>query len=321
VGIRDKTPHPKSVGTEFLKIAEPEEIAAMFYEIEVPVRQAGAKDWAAALVVLNPSESRRLLAKATVALPEVRSAFQHGTIIIGRGVTNAYVTEELLGVRIEPKAGQTVGMVCHGITTSNSGAPPCMHHVIRNGRPVEGADSKVEILSFGPEDVFIKGANAIDGDGNAGIFTSSVVGGTIGMAWPVVTPRGSHLIMPVGLEKLIPSVIEAAKHTGLYRYKYSMGLPCRLTPVILGKVVTEIQALAILAGVKATHVGSGGVGGSEGAVVLSIEGEEEPVNRAFELVKSLKGEPPVSVPQTLSVRSAADYDYQPLPQLATLGGR
>ncbi len=44
--------------------------------------------------------------------------------------------------------------------------------------------------------------------------------------------------------------------------------------MVLGKVVTEIQALALLAGVRTTHVGSGGVAGSEGAVVLSIEGEE-----------------------------------------------
>jgi hypothetical protein len=212
-------------------------------------------------------------------------------------------------------------MVCGGITTGNSGAPPCPYHVIRHGKVIEGADSKVEILSFGPDDVFIKGANAIDPEGNAGIFTSSLVGGTIGMAWPVVTPRGAHLIMPVGLEKLIPSVIEASKHTGLYHFKHSMGLPVRLTPVVLGEVLTEIQALAVLAGVQATHIGSGGVGGSEGAVVLSVEGEESCVDRAFELVKAIKGEPPVTLPQTLFVQSAAQYGYNPRAQLATLGGR
>ncbi|MBM3789097.1 MAG: hypothetical protein FJW35_01975 [Acidobacteria bacterium] len=293
----------------------------MFYEVEVAAIKPGARNWAAALVVLNPSESRRLLAKATVALPAVQQAFRDGTIIIGRGVTNAYVTEELLGIRIEPKAGQTVGMVCGGVTTGNSGPPPCQHHVIRRGKVVEGADSKVEILAFGPDDVFIKGANAIDVEGNAGILTSSLVGGTIGMVWPVVTPRGSHLIMPVGLEKLVPSVIEAARHTGLSYFKYSTGLPARLTPVVLGQVVTEIQALAVLAGVKATLVASGGVGGSEGAVVLSVEGEESRVEKAFELVKAIKGEPPVSVPDTLYVKSAAEHGYDPRKQLATLGGK
>ncbi len=291
----------------------------MFYEVQLPEAESGTKK-AAALVVLNPSESRRLLAKATAALPEVRRALEHGTIIIGRGVTNAYVTEELLGVRIEPKAGQTVGMVCGGITTGNSGAPPCPHHVIRRGRVVEGADSKVEILSFGPDDVFIKGANAVDPQGHAGIFTSSLVGGTIGMAWPVVVPRGSHLIMPIGLEKLVPSVIEASRHTGIYHFKWTMGLPARLTPIVESQVLTEIQALGVLAGVRATHVGSGGVGGSEGSVALSIEGDEARVEQAFELVKSIKGEPAVTLPDKLFVQSAADYAYDPMAQLKQLLG-
>lgn len=292
----------------------------MFYEVEIPRRQPGAK-WAAALVVLNPSESRRLLAKATAALPEVHRALAEGTIIIARGITNAYVTEELLGIRVEPKAGLTVGMVCGGLTTGNSGPPATTSHVIRKGKVVEGADSKVEILSFGPDDVFIKGANAIDTEGNAGIFASSFVGGTIGMAWPVVMPRGAHLIMPVGLEKLVPSVIEAARATGIHHFKMSMGLPVRLMPVVLGEVVTEIQALALLAGVRATHVGSGGVGGSEGAVVLSLEGEEAAVDKAFAIVQSVKGEPPVGVPDTLFVRSPVEHGYDPASQLATLKGR
>ncbi len=37
-------------------------------------------------------------------------------------------------------------------------------------------------------------------------------------------------------------------------------------------VVTEIQALGILAGVKARHIAGGGIAGSEGAVVLLLEG-------------------------------------------------
>ena len=127
--------------------------------------------------------------------------------------------------------------------------------------------------------------------------------------------------MPIGLEKLIPSVIEAARRTGIYHFKWSMGLPARLTPVVLGKVLTEIQALALLAGVTATHVASGGVGGSEGAVVLSIEGEESKVEQAFELVKSIKGEPPVAATEQMFIKSAGDFNYEPMAQLATLKAR
>jgi len=64
-------------------------------------------------------------------------------------------------------------------------------------------------------------------------------------------------------------------------------------------VVTEIQALKVLWGVSATHVATGGLGGSEGSVVLTIEGMEEDVDRAFALVKALKGEPTLSLPDHL----------------------
>jgi hypothetical protein len=47
-----------------------------------------------------------------------------------------------------------------------------------------------------------------------------------------------------------------------------------------------------------------------GAVVLSIEGEESRVDRAFELLKSIKGEPPVTAPQALFVESPAVFDYE-----------
>jgi len=291
----------------------------LFYEVQYPQPEPGQKQ-ISALVVLNPAESRRLLAKATVALPEVKNAYKNGMIIIGRGITTAFISEELFGIKIENKGNQTAGYVGGGITNANSGPPPCTWHVIRKGKVVEGADSNVEILNFGPDDVFLKGANAIDMQGNAGVFAASVKGGTIGMCWPIVTPRGSHLIMPVGLEKLVPSVIEASRHTGIYYFKYSLGLPAKLMPVVLGKVLTEIQAIGVMTGARAYHLGSGGIAGSEGAVVLALEGDEKRVKQAFELVKSIKGEPPVRRPDQVRVSSAEDYRYDALAQLATLGG-
>lgn len=291
----------------------------MFYEVEYPQPESGQKR-ISAMVVLNPAESRRLLAKATMAIPEVQHAYKNGIIIIARGITTAFFSEELFGIKVEPKVNQTVGVVCDGITNANTGRSPCHWHVIRKGKVVEGADPNVEILDFGPDDVFIKGANAVDPEGNAGIFIASIKGGTWGMFTPIVTPRGSHLIIPVGLEKLVPSVTEASKHSGIYHFKYSTGLPAKLGPAVLGKVITEIQAFAILAGVRAYHLGSGGVGGSEGAVVLALEGDEKRVEKAFELVKSIKGEPPVGKLSESRVSSPEDYNYDALAQLATLGG-
>jgi len=291
----------------------------MFYEIDIPEPKADVKQ-ISALVVLNPAESRRLLAKAAVNCSVVKHAWENGTIIIGRGITNAFVAEELFDISVEPKAAQTIGLVAGGILNAHLGPPPCTWHVIRKGKVVENADSNIEILEFGPEDVVIKGANAIDPQGIPGIHVAGMKGGTIGMIWPIVTPRGSHLIIPVSLEKLVPSVLEAAKQTGLFHFTYSTGIPVKLIPVPLATVITEIEALAILTGVKTYHVGSGGVAGSEGAVHLSLTGDEETVERAFELVKSIKGEPAVGLPENLAIASAEEYNYDASAQLATLGG-
>ena len=56
-------------------------------------------------------------------------------------------------------------------------------------------------------------------------------------------------------------------------------------------------ALGVLAGVKARHVASGGIGGSEGAVVLLLEGYEENIEKAWQVVSSVKGESPIAVPR------------------------
>jgi len=289
----------------------------MFYEVNVP---EPGKDKVNALITLNPAASRRLLAKATVALPEVQAAMKKGWIIIARGITAAYVSEELFNIKVEPKSQQTAGLVVKGATNANTAPPPCTMHVVHDGKPVPNADSNKEILNFGPNDVFIKGANAVDPMGNAGIMASSLKGGTWGMFTPIVTGRNSHLIITVGLEKLVPSVEVACNHSGVYYYKWSIGLPAKLTPVVTGKILTEIQALGVLAGVKAYHICSGGVGGSEGAVTLSIEGSESNVKKAFDIVTSLKSEPPTTCEETYRVSSPEDYKYDALAQLATLGG-
>ncbi len=289
----------------------------MFYEVNVP---DPGKDKVAALVTLNPAASRRLIAKATVALPEVKAAWTKGYIIIARGITAAYVSEEMFNIKIEPKAHQTHGIVINSATNGNTAPPPCTMHVIRDGKPVANADSGVEIKNFGPNDVFIKGANAIDWQGNAGIMAASLKGGTWGMFTPHVTVRNSHLIITCGLEKMVPSVMEASEHSGVYYYKWSLGLPAKLVPAITAKVVTEIQALGVLAGVKAYHICSGGVGGSEGAVTLSVEGTEANVKKALDLVNSIKKEPPVTCGTTFFVSSPEDYNFDAQKQLDTLGG-
>jgi hypothetical protein len=249
---------------------------------------------AKALVCLTPSESRRLIAKGVASLPEVRHALARGRVIIAVGTTNTYVAEEILGEPM-PRGPYVAGFVGpQGLWET----PPeiRMHPVVLiRGERVDRRPREV-LEEFEAGDVFIKGANAVDPSGLAGIFLGGASGGTIGLAIGYLAARGAHLVVPVGLEKLIPSVAKAAGRMGSSAVEMATGEPVGLMPLVGARVVTEIEALAVLAGVEATHVGSGGVGGAEGTVTLLVEGERDRVEAAFSLVRSIKGEPPFPLP-------------------------
>ncbi|HEX2988035.1 MAG TPA: hypothetical protein VHS06_07695, partial [Chloroflexota bacterium] len=163
--------------------------------------------------------------------------------------------------------------------------------ILIDGKPVDRELNEV-LMEFDGGDVYIKGANAVDAEGNAGVLVASKVGGNIGTAMGMVLARGAHVIIPVGLEKLVPSVIDASRKCGIKKLKYPAGATLGLIPVVSGTVITEIEALRILTGVHATHVASGGIGGSEGTVVLVVEGPDDRVRAAFKIWEQIKGEPP-----------------------------
>jgi len=268
----------------------------MFYDTTTFQEElAGARDQRTyAIVVLTPSESKRLIAKGVVALPEVQRVLGKGLFVVSRGVTPSYIVEELTGESL-PKQNCTAGIVTDARLATTIPEERLGPWVFWDGKLVD--ESAEEALKeFSATDVSVKGANAIDPVGNAGILVANPFGGTIGSIWPVITSRGAHLIQPVGLERLIPCVIEASVKCGNRLFKYFMGARVGLVPVVDSEVVTEIQALAVLTGVTATLVSSGGVGGSEGCVILALEGRDETVARAYQLVESVKGEPPVVTP-------------------------
>jgi hypothetical protein len=65
-------------------------------------------------------------------------------------------------------------------------------------------------------------------------------------------------------------------------------LPCALFPGE-GIVMTEIEALEILSGVKAIPIAAGGLAGAEGAITLVLKGEPEQVRAAIGHVENSKG--------------------------------
>lgn len=246
-----------------------------------------------AIFVLTPSESKRLIAKAVARMEEVQRARLEDFIFIAQGSTNACVAEEILGKPIDTDVYLS-GLITRGVlcVTYDLEKPPLL--LLEKGELKPPPPTMTELLKdFGPGSIFIKGANAVDPEGNVGILMASPEGGTIGYALGILQARGVKLIVPVGLEKLIPSVRRAASHCGQGTLYYSQGKRVGMMPLVNATVVTEIEALRILTGVEAVHLASGGVNGSEGAVVLVADGSKENLDKAIELTESLKGLPPL----------------------------
>ena len=61
---------------------------------------------------------------------------------------------------------------------------------------------------------------------------------------------------------------------------------------IRGIIFTEIEALRTLSGVEAVQAGAGGIAGAEGGVWLLLQGTEQQVKQALEVVEAVQGEPP-----------------------------
>ena len=263
----------------------------MFYKEE-------AEDHSRAVVVLTPSESKRLIARGVAKMAEVASASKKGRIIIMGGTTNAFVAEEIAGVSVD-RFNFAIGRITEGELSALDVDERLAPVILVDGKAQEGMSLSDALKDFTADDVYIKGANAVDMDGNAGVLMSSDFGGTIAKGIGILTARGANLIVPVGLEKLVPSVACAAADLGGQgRIAHATGDRIALMVLTSAKVVTELEAVDILfggGGVKATHVASGGIGGSEGAVTLVLQGPGSAIKTAFEYISALKGEPNVSL--------------------------
>ncbi len=243
-----------------------------------------------ALFTLTPSESKRLIGKGIAALPEVQSAKKNGYLLVARGSTTAYCLEELLGEKLE-KENYAVGQTIKGVLCAVQADSRLKPYTFHKGEVLAVEPGSVAD-KLAPGDVLLKGANAIDPFGNLGVLMASANGGTMGQFYMGMKARGLEIIYPVGLEKLIPSVEEAARYGGTLALQKAIGLPVGMACVCDGRPFTEIDALETLFDVSAVHYASGGWGGAEGSVTLVIEGPDEAVTKCIEFVEaSVKGEP------------------------------
>ena len=256
-----------------------------------------------AQIVLTPAESKKLIAKAVARLEAVQQAIKKGIVALHPSSSTYFIVEEITGSK--PKTNYWVcgvvtprGMCVEMAMVLGSGLTPREDKadpgdlqgtwVIEKGQL--GGEEKLSSLLYRmtASDVYVKGVNALDPEGNVGILFG--LEGSMGYIQAARRKRNFTIIYPAGLEKLIPiPVKQAAKEAKFTRYESGMGMPVGLFPCPSGVTVNEVRAIEILSGASAIPVASGGLGGAEGAITLVLKGKADEVKKALYFVEQSKG--------------------------------
>jgi hypothetical protein len=240
-----------------------------------------------AQIALSVSEAKRLIARAVVLRPEVKRAMEQARILLKGGTTVSAVSEELIGTplrisgRISPR-----GTVATRATESKH-----PHSVlIERGQARDIDDEIVEVVrELGADDVIVISGNALDIHGDAAMMAGSVAGGNPGVALSAMLTEGAKVIIPIGLEKLIPGrIADAVRAAGRKGVDRSYGMATGLVP-LYGEVITEREAIQLLADVSCEVIGRGGIMGGEGATVMVVEGTAEEVDKVWRHAEAVKG--------------------------------
>ncbi|MBF0589089.1 MAG: hypothetical protein HQL53_08180 [Magnetococcales bacterium] len=243
-----------------------------------------------AVVVVRPAEGRRLIGEAVAALPQVKQRQQNGHMVVVGGSTNRHLIRHL--TEGDP------GCASFAIGWIRAGQLDETPRETRGEGPFLFEDGKVSrgwpghlLERFGPGDLYIKGANALDADGHVSVLMGSPVGGTIGAALTILLARGGELIVPVSMQKLIPSVPKSCGLLGQGVVGRVMGsMPVGLMPIMAGTatVITEVEAFKTLFNVRAIQVAAGGLADCAGAMVFHLQGAPDGIESAWERLLEIR---------------------------------
>lgn len=249
--------------------------------------------------VLTTTESKKLISKAILLREEMKKALSEDVVVVHPSSTTIFILEELGIPRptswwicglIQPRGLCASGHILDESRTASFEPTKYAHSwFLDKGTLIPKLTLSETLKRMGPNSVYVKGANALDPDGNAGILFAAKGAGTIGIVMKEQRKRGFHILIAAGLEKLIPTKIkECSKAAALPDITFAHGTPCGIIP-LQGAVINEIQAFKLICGVEAIPVASGGIAGAEGCIVFMLMGNQEELNKAENLLSQIKG--------------------------------
>ena len=268
-----------------------------------------------AQVVLTPTESKRLLSKAVLNLPEVQKALNKGILILHPSSTTIFMLEEL-GFKL---TDERIWVCGHISPKGLCMARPIIDAVVEDPEfrpekyPFDLVLRKGELLPFkqptlgpaleemGSDDIYVKGVNAIDPEGKTGVLLAEKRGGSLGLVLQKQKEKKFKIVIPVGVEKRIPIRLGDAISAAA-KLEKAQGIPCALWR-LRGKLITEIEAFRQLFNVEAIPVSAGGLCGAEGAFIWVLQGEETNVMKAYHFCDEIRGH---VLPFSLNVYECAE---------------
>ena len=236
-------------------------------------------------LTLTSNEGKVLIAKAAATLPQVQECLSNTRILLAGGSTVSAFSEEIgygplrISGRIEASGTRTALNIM-----------PTPHNLLINKGQAINVDKNIQEVAetLNNQDLIIIGANAIDTQGRAALAFAALGGGSRGYALHSAYMQGVPILILCGLNKLIPDLASAMAHSGRTSMDMAMGAAIGLYN-LYGPILTEIKAFELLFGVEAVVVAGSGVGSGEGSRTFVLCGEEEAINKAWNLALSVKG--------------------------------
>ncbi|MBG0763957.1 MAG: AroM family protein [Tissierellales bacterium] len=238
-------------------------------------------------ITFTVEESKKLISLGTIEHELVKKALSSHKVLLKGGTTVSRIAEELIGIPL-----RISGRIAERGTVAAIEDNDEPHSVLIEGKNYTNIDLCFldSVKSLNSEDVIISSANLFDSYGNAAIMAGSEGGGSVGLSLGAWYTEGAKIIIPIGIEKLVPGNInEIIKNTSRKGKSFSYGMAVGLFP-LQGELITEIEALNILTGVKSFPVGAGGLGIAQGSVTLEIHGTSEQIKKTVEIVKRIKSQ-------------------------------
>lgn len=237
--------------------------------------------------VLTVAAGKKIIAQGLMRQPQVQAAKENGQILLKGGTTVSAVAEELgapplsISGRLTPAGFRTAAKM-------NTGPGWLLLHGGAQSRLPDLRSTLAAAKTMVPGDVVITGANLIDHKGRSALLLGSPLGGERVWVINMLAAEGIPVFVAAGLEKLCFSVPAAVAAGGRQKIDISQGMAVGLLP-LNGQLFTEIEALSLLAEVRVTVIGRGGIAGAEGGTAFLVEGAEDEVKKIILAVAAVEG--------------------------------